>query len=323
MKTTVIAAALSLLAVTNSHASIVTSPTSLNPGDQYRLVFVTSTKRNAYSNEPADYNSFVSTAANAVPELLSLGIDWFAMASTLHVSARANTGTDPSPPGDTGVPIYQLNDTKIADHYDDLWDASIDAPISVYETGLEILNTTDAWTGSDAFGQIFSARWLGTNNGTFDSMYGLAGNGINTNGWFSVTSNPQEYEKSLFGLSGVLTVPNSADFNGDNLVNGIDFLTWQENLGTVGPLATHANGDANGDDLVDAADLAVWELQYGSAPPLATIGAVPEPSTLALGMLALSIFRRREVRSRVAPYAVNLILALKKRSRCDGVFRSS
>ncbi|MCH7750619.1 MAG: S8 family serine peptidase [Planctomycetes bacterium] len=99
----------------------------------------------------------------------------------------------------------------------------------------------------------------------------------------------------LAALDELHGVPDSADFNGDNLVDGSDFLTWQRNAGTVGPMATHANGDANGDDQINAADLVVWELQYGSAPPLAAIAAVPEPSTcvLALAALCLAMSKRR------------------------------
>jgi GH25 family lysozyme M1 (1,4-beta-N-acetylmuramidase) len=88
----------------------------------------------------------------------------------------------------------------------------------------------------------------------------------------------------------------SADFDGNNVVDGFDFLTLQQNLGTVGPMATHANGDANGDDLINDADLAVWESQYGGAPPLtAAVASVPEPTTctLALAALCLAMSRRR------------------------------
>jgi hypothetical protein len=43
-------------------AAIVTVPTGLNPGDQYRLVFVTSGTRDATSTNIADYNTFVANA---------------------------------------------------------------------------------------------------------------------------------------------------------------------------------------------------------------------------------------------------------------------
>lgn len=57
------------------------------------------------------------------------------------------------------------------------------------------------------------------------------------------------------------TVPNDADFDGDGIVSGLDFLIWQQGLqnGT-----TNATGDTNSDVMVNGVDLAVWESQYPS-----------------------------------------------------------
>lgn len=55
-----------------------------------------------------------------------------------------------------------------------------------------------------------------------------------------------------------------ADFNGDDVVDGKDFLIWQRNVGTTGdPNTGRPDGDANRDFTVDAADLAIWEEEYG------------------------------------------------------------
>jgi hypothetical protein len=43
-----------------SLAAPITVPTGLNPGDRYRLAFVTSTTRDARSSNIADYNLFVT-----------------------------------------------------------------------------------------------------------------------------------------------------------------------------------------------------------------------------------------------------------------------
>ncbi len=53
--------------------TVVTVPTDLNPGDQYRLVFVTNGTRDAQSTDIADYNTFVTTEANLSTELAALG----------------------------------------------------------------------------------------------------------------------------------------------------------------------------------------------------------------------------------------------------------
>jgi hypothetical protein len=78
---------------------------------------------------------------------------------------------------------------------------------------------------------------------------------------------------------------DDADFNDDNIVDGLDFLTWQLNSGLMGG-AMNADGDANGDSNVDGADLGIWESQYGGPPPLAAIAAVPEPVSGVLLMIA-------------------------------------
>ena len=83
----------------------------------------------------------------------------------------------------------------------------------------------------------------------------------------------------------------NADFDGDGDVDGDDFLTWQQNLGTAGP-----DGDANGVDGVDAADFAIWASQYGSSSSSTLLASVPEPSTALLALfsfVALCVKLRR------------------------------
>ena len=60
------------------------------------------------------------------------------------------------------------------------------------------------------------------------------------------------------------TEPNG-DFDGDNQVDGQDFLAWQRGLGATD--ATPEQGDANGDGNVDANDLAIWQEQFGMVTP--------------------------------------------------------
>ena len=120
-----------------AYAMPITVPTGLNPGDQYRLAFVTSTTRDATSTVIADYNAFVTGVANAVTDLAALGTTWTAIASTQTVNARDNTSTDPTTDG-TGHSIFLLDGDKLADDYVDLWDGSIDTSLTVDQFGLAI-----------------------------------------------------------------------------------------------------------------------------------------------------------------------------------------
>ena len=113
-------AAACFLFTTTASAAPITVPTGLNPGEQYRLAFVTSTTRDATSSNIADYNAFVTATANAVPELAELGITWKAIGSTSAVDAQDNTHTNVVLDG-VGVPIYLLNDTLFVNDNADLW----------------------------------------------------------------------------------------------------------------------------------------------------------------------------------------------------------
>jgi hypothetical protein len=86
----------------------------------------------------------------------------------------------------------------------------------------------------------------------------------------------------------------NADFNGDERVDGGDFLAWQRGVGMTGN-ATRADGDANGNHAVDGEDLAVWRGQFASAAAVANV--VPEPAaaleTIAVATLAVCRRLRR------------------------------
>lgn len=92
-----------------------------------------------------------------------------------------------------------------------------------------------------------------------------------------------------------------ADFNGDFMVDGVDFLIWQRNLGASNALLTA--GDADRDGVVGIGDLAVWQSEFGlsldSFPGATTLSptqiathTVPEPNVLVLALIAMAACRR-------------------------------
>ena len=101
-------------------------PAAIGRGGQFRLLFITSNTRNAESAAIATYNGFVRTRlwdrGHAAFDRVS-GSDDFAnvVASTSTFDARDNAGMT-----GTGVPIYWVNGSKVADHYADFFDGTWD-----------------------------------------------------------------------------------------------------------------------------------------------------------------------------------------------------
>jgi PEP-CTERM motif len=187
-----------------AHAAPVTVPLGLNPGDEYRLVFVTSTTRDATSTNIADYNAFVSAAANTQQVLVALGTTWTAIASTGAVDARDNTGTNPFVV--TGVPIYLLDGVSlVANDNADLWDAAIANPIMINESGAA-LNTL-VWTGTTRFGIAGPGFPQGSPLGsvTNDVIRGISSS-VGPS-WVDGTGTPAAALSSFYALSGVLIAP--------------------------------------------------------------------------------------------------------------------
>src|ERR1039458_1101140 len=89
-------------------AGIITTPVSLAPGSQYRLVFVTADTYTATDSNIADYNAEVSLEANTVTALQGLNTSWSVIGSTNSVNVVTNIGSDPN------VPIYNLDGLKVA-----------------------------------------------------------------------------------------------------------------------------------------------------------------------------------------------------------------
>jgi hypothetical protein len=189
-------------------ADPITQPTGLNFGDQYRLAFVTSTTGVATSTDIADYNSFVTAAANLEPLLVALGTSWNVIGSTLTVDARDNTGTSPSSVagGSVGVPIYLVNDTKLADSNDDLWDGSIDLPLNINENGDPYSDFVFTGTFFDGWVQE-PPRPLGFNGGAGEGPSAWIGNANSSAGAWMIGGTEEDQARLLpfYAMSEVLT----------------------------------------------------------------------------------------------------------------------
>ena len=183
-------------------AAPVTVPSDLSAGDKYRLAFVTNTGIDALSSNIADYNSFVTAVAAGVPELAALGTTWTAIVSTEDDDARDNTETNPFIDG-VGVPIYRLDDTRLADDNADLWDGSLAAVLDIDESA-SATSTINVWTGTSISGTWMEIVWPIFPNprvpmtGRSDRL---------DNGWIQATIFVQAHiSKPVYAISAPITV---------------------------------------------------------------------------------------------------------------------
>ena len=102
------------------------TPSGLSDGDQFRLLFLSGTRRDGSSSVITDYNTFVrGRAAAGHTDIQAYSDGFMAVGCTEAVDARDNTGTTYTST-DKGVPIYWLDGNKVADDYEDFYDGSWD-----------------------------------------------------------------------------------------------------------------------------------------------------------------------------------------------------
>ena len=173
-------------------------PADVEGGDSFRLLFVTSSGRNAYSNNIADYNTFVQTSAKAGHSAITddMGDLFKVVGSTFSIDARQNTATT-----GTGVPIYWLNGAKVADNYADLYDGSWDSrEFRNGDGSRESQNSFRIWTGSHA---------NGTRHNWHFGYSGIVRGGQSDGSLLTANGFTPDNEYRLYALSPVFEVPIS------------------------------------------------------------------------------------------------------------------
>jgi hypothetical protein len=100
-----------------------------------------------------------------------------------------------------------------------------------------------------------------------------------------------QYPAGLKGTRPLPTGPAIGDFNGDEIVDGADFLIWQRGYDAATP--SPEEGDANADGFVNAADLAIWRSRYGAATAAPSGLTVPEPPAYLHCLAAIALLATR------------------------------
>ena len=185
------------------------TPSGLSDGDQFRLIFITSTTRDATSSNIGVYNTYVQNrAAAGHMQIQSYSSQFRVVGSTAAVDARDNTKTT-----GTGVPIYWLDGGKVADDYADFYDGSWSNEANPKDEsgggstipagGLEV------FTGSEDDGTEFFQGSISRALGKGSAAYGIPNHSLSQVTPLSGVFGNSTTTKSFYGLSPVFTVTSA------------------------------------------------------------------------------------------------------------------
>ena len=214
--------ALAAIAAGTASAGEIRTPAGLKEGDLFRIVFVTSTKRDALSSDLASYDEFVTTEAkkathdarsrfyppDAPGEESERNIKWQAIVSNSSINARDHISSGYGI-GSLNIPSYDVYGNKISN---DVFWRNEKVAVAAYQK-----EYTPIIFDIDGRQQVSRQVWTGTwtdgarhHNpiyamGGSNAMWQRAHQGINNEFIISTSSVPGA-ERSLYGISEVLQV---------------------------------------------------------------------------------------------------------------------
>ena len=189
-------------------------PAGLAAGAKFRLLFLSSTKRDARATDIAEYNTFVQELAAAGHTAIRAYSGGFGVVGcTEAVDARDNTLTTYTN-DDKGVAIYWLGGAKAADDYEDFYDGSWDDEANdKNESGADAHDTSQTGNypntgcnhdGTEAENNLNASRALGADFIRYGrpNSSGSGHGPLSTNSGSTAKGNT----RPLYGLSAVFQV---------------------------------------------------------------------------------------------------------------------
>ena len=215
---------------------VITTPTGLQGGDQFRIIFVTPGTTDAKSSDISTYDTFVNQQAGLVT-YNGQAVHFSAIGSTDSIGAKAHIGV-------TGAAVYMANGQQVAtsDGSSGLWSGN--APLHDPSQDLNgNVYTGSIWTGTSGIGTeyyttvpgIGDVTWgLGTDvtgviDGGTDFSHRIEIGALNSNAtpydWvsrgFGEGLQLRDTQLQMYGISDVLTVvPEPSSF----LISGLGIL---------------------------------------------------------------------------------------------------
>ena len=203
-------------------------PSGLSGGDKFRLLFITSTSRNAVPTAIADYNTFVQNrAAAGHSEIQTHSSGFRAVGSTEDVDARDNTSTTYTS-SDKGVPIYWLDGNKVVDDYEDFYDGDWDEETTLKNESGNTVTTTGSitvWTGSNHDGTEATAFGFSNALGKNPARTGKPGTSttagpLTSTGTVANVANTET--RRMYGLSSVFVVEDGPTLSTDATLSALE-----------------------------------------------------------------------------------------------------
>ena len=198
-----------LLIAGPASATLMDSIDALAPGDMYRVVFMTSTRGLGNLDDIGVYNQRVTDAASAGSITNPLGLSWSALASTTAVNAQTNTGVLNS--DNSSVSFFNTVGDLVAVSGVDLWNGPLLTAILADENGVTTGNAASefgTWTGTDSSGVTSNPLVSGVDGNQPPAPIQVTFGNANVagTGWMTQALNPNNFQRSLYGVSSVETV---------------------------------------------------------------------------------------------------------------------
>jgi hypothetical protein len=176
---------------------ILSSPAGLNPGDNFRFVFVTDGIRDATSTNIADYDSFVNAQAGGATYDGAV-VNWLAIGSTDSIDAIDHVGQ-------ATAPVYLSNGSLVTTSTTaaGLWSRTILHAINLDLADNPVPPFTFVWSGTNPFGTGFG--------GPLGSVTPQVGSPFDTfDSWIDSGRSNSGDSRPFYGISSVLTVPQNS-----------------------------------------------------------------------------------------------------------------
>ena len=188
------------IAASTASAGSISAPSELNPGDQFRIVFVTDGTTKATDTTFTTYDNLVQSEASGTT-YNGNSITWTAIVSTSTVNAIDHIGDSTT----SSIPVYLVDGTKVtaSDNTSGLWSGTLLHSISEDIQGVSTVG--GVWSGTNTNGSKGNGVRPVGGSSPFHGNSGV----IDLSWIFSPSTLLNSTQQHLYGISEVLTVPSA------------------------------------------------------------------------------------------------------------------